>query len=70
MNTFFFVNRFIGSKMSIVDEESKHVSYRVIKDDNSNVKLDCNPKKSKSKKKGEGSITTRCFHGQTNLPFP
>jgi len=27
--------------MNEVDEESKQVSYRVIRDDNGNVKLDC-----------------------------
>ncbi|MBA0779827.1 hypothetical protein Gotri_004030 [Gossypium trilobum] len=32
---------FIGRKMSEVDEESKQVSYKVIRDDNGNVKLDC-----------------------------
>jgi chaperone protein DnaK len=40
-NTFFSVKRFIGRKMSEVDEESKQVSYRVVRDDNGNVKLDC-----------------------------
>lgn len=40
-NTFFSVKRFIGRKMNEVDEESKQVSYRVIRDDNGNVKLDC-----------------------------
>ena len=40
-NTFFSVKRFIGRKMSEVDEESKQVSDRVIRDDNGNVKLDC-----------------------------
>ncbi|KAF1895503.1 hypothetical protein Lal_00044154 [Lupinus albus] len=40
-NTFFSVKRFIGRKMSEVDEESKQVSYKVIRDDNGNVKLDC-----------------------------
>ncbi|KAL2322121.1 hypothetical protein Fmac_026500 [Flemingia macrophylla] len=37
----FSVKRFVGRKMSEVDEESKQVSYRVIGDDNGNVKLDC-----------------------------
>ena len=32
---------FIGRKMSEVDEESKQVSYRVVRDGNGNVKLDC-----------------------------
>jgi heat shock protein 1/8 len=40
-NTFFSVKRFIGRKMSEVSEESKQVSYREIRDDNGNVKLDC-----------------------------
>lgn len=40
-NTFFSVKRFIGRKMNEVDEESKQVSYRVVRDDNGNVKLDC-----------------------------
>ena len=40
-NTFFSVKRFIGRKMFEVDEESKQVSYRVVKDENGNVKLEC-----------------------------
>ncbi|MFS7979197.1 putative Heat shock protein 70 family [Helianthus anomalus] len=40
-NTFFSVKRFIGRKMSEVDEESKQVSYTVVRDENGNVKLDC-----------------------------
>lgn len=40
-NTFFSVKRFIGRKMVEVDEESKQVSYKVVRDDNGNVKLDC-----------------------------
>ncbi|XP_009609390.1 stromal 70 kDa heat shock-related protein, chloroplastic [Nicotiana tabacum] len=40
-NTFFSVKRFIGRKMNEVDEESKQVSYNVIRDENGNVKLDC-----------------------------
>ncbi|CAN4119654.1 unnamed protein product [Withania somnifera] len=40
-NTFFSVKRFIGRKMVEVDEESKQVSYRVMKDENGNVKLEC-----------------------------
>ncbi|KAG6535475.1 hypothetical protein ZIOFF_000475 [Zingiber officinale] len=40
-NTFFSVKRFIGRKMLEVDEESKQVSYRVLRDENGNVKLDC-----------------------------
>ncbi|KAK9287515.1 hypothetical protein L1049_015936 [Liquidambar formosana] len=40
-NTFFSVKRFIGRKMLEVDEESKQVSYRVVRDENGNVKLDC-----------------------------
>ncbi|BBN19745.1 molecular chaperone DnaK [Marchantia polymorpha subsp. ruderalis] len=40
-NTFFSVKRFIGRKMVEVDDESKQVSYTVMKDDNGNVKLNC-----------------------------
>nr|GMD76864.1 stromal 70 kDa heat shock-related protein, chloroplastic [Ipomoea batatas] len=40
-NTFFSVKSFIGRKMAEVDEESKQVSYNVIRDENGNVKLDC-----------------------------
>ncbi|CAN6458377.1 unnamed protein product [Victoria cruziana] len=40
-NTFFSVKRFIGRKMVEVDEESKQVSYRVVRDENGNVKLEC-----------------------------
>ncbi|KAL0921377.1 hypothetical protein M5K25_008441 [Dendrobium thyrsiflorum] len=40
-NTFFSVKRFIGRKMSEVDEEAKQVSYKVLRDENGNVKLDC-----------------------------
>ncbi|XP_078440647.1 stromal 70 kDa heat shock-related protein, chloroplastic-like [Wolffia australiana] len=40
-NTFFSVKRFIGRKMAEVADESKQVSYKVIRDDNGNVKLDC-----------------------------
>ncbi|PWZ38220.1 Stromal heat shock-related protein, chloroplastic [Zea mays] len=39
-NTFFSVRRYIGRKMNEVDEESKQVSYPVIRDDNGNDKLD------------------------------
>ncbi|KAJ6427346.1 hypothetical protein OIU84_022858 [Salix udensis] len=35
------VKRFIGRKMSEVDEESKQVSYKVVRDENGNVKLEC-----------------------------
>ncbi|KAK8682638.1 hypothetical protein V6N13_055022 [Hibiscus sabdariffa] len=40
-NTFFSVKRFIGRKMSEVDEESKQISYKVSRDENGNVKLEC-----------------------------
>ncbi|KAG6425214.1 hypothetical protein SASPL_115641 [Salvia splendens] len=40
-NTFFSVKRFIGRKMSEVDDESRQVSYNVVRDENGNVKLDC-----------------------------
>jgi molecular chaperone DnaK len=38
-NTFFSVKRFIGRKMSEVQEESKQVPYRVLADGNGNVKI-------------------------------
>ncbi|KAG9133104.1 hypothetical protein Leryth_018663 [Lithospermum erythrorhizon] len=40
-NTFFSVKRFIGRKMNEVDDESKQVSYTVVRDENGNVKLQC-----------------------------
>ncbi|XP_026417715.1 stromal 70 kDa heat shock-related protein, chloroplastic-like [Papaver somniferum] len=40
-NTFFSVKRFIGWLMNEVKEESKQVSYKVVRDENGNVKLDC-----------------------------
>ncbi|KAF8048846.1 hypothetical protein N665_2372s0001 [Sinapis alba] len=40
-NTFFSVKRFIGRRMNEVDEEAKQVSYRVVEDENGNVKLEC-----------------------------
>nr|ADB23406.1 chloroplast Hsp70-2 [Physcomitrium patens] len=40
-NTFYSVKRFIGRKMNEVEDESKQVSYQVIRDSNGNVKLDC-----------------------------
>lgn len=40
-NTFFSVKRFIGRKMREVNEEAKQVSYKVVSDDNGNVKLEC-----------------------------
>ncbi|WP_404790122.1 molecular chaperone DnaK [Altericista sp. CCNU0014] len=40
-NTFYSVKRFIGRKYNEVTEESKQVTYKVLKDSNGNVKLDC-----------------------------
>lgn len=40
-NTFFSVKRFIGRKMDEVAEEAKQVSYKVVRDENGNVKLEC-----------------------------
>uniref|UniRef100_A0A2N9IUR1 Uncharacterized protein n=1 Tax=Fagus sylvatica TaxID=28930 RepID=A0A2N9IUR1_FAGSY len=40
-NTFFSVKRFIGRKMSEVDKEAKQVSYKVVRDENGNAKLEC-----------------------------
>ncbi|MEN9206911.1 MAG: molecular chaperone DnaK [Gloeomargarita sp. GMQP_bins_120] len=40
-NTFYSVKRFIGRKYDEVTEEAKQVSYKVLRDANGNVKLDC-----------------------------
>jgi len=40
-NTFFSVKRFIGCKADEVSEESKELPYKVIKDDNGNLKIKC-----------------------------
>eukprot|EP00871_Galdieria_phlegrea_P004004 jgi/Galph1/4604/GphlegSOOS_G3267.1 len=40
-NTFYSIKRFIGRKGYEVSEESKQVSYKVITDNNQNVKIDC-----------------------------
>jgi len=40
-NTFFSVKRFIGCKENEVSQESKELPYKVIKDANGNVKIQC-----------------------------
>lgn len=40
-NTFFSVKRFIGSKEDEIAEESKKLPYKVIKDQNENIKIKC-----------------------------
>jgi molecular chaperone DnaK len=40
-NTFFSVKRFIGCKADEVFEESKELPYKVIKDNNGNIKIKC-----------------------------
>ena len=40
-NTFFSVKRFIGSKENEIAEESKKLPYKVIKDQNENIKIKC-----------------------------
>ena len=40
-NTFFSVKRFIGCKADEVSEESKELPYKVVKDDNGNIKIKC-----------------------------
>ncbi|MFM6191072.1 molecular chaperone DnaK [Planktothrix sp.] len=45
-NTFYSVKRFIGRKSEEVNNESKEVSYKVLRDGTGNVKLDC-PARSK-----------------------
>jgi molecular chaperone DnaK len=40
-NTFYSVKRFIGRKYDEVTNETKEVAYKVLRDSNGNVKLDC-----------------------------
>jgi molecular chaperone DnaK len=40
-NTFYSVKRFMGRKYDEVTNETKEVAYKVIRDNNGNVKLDC-----------------------------
>lgn len=40
-NTFYSVKRFIGRKYDEITHEASEVSYKVIRDNNGNVKLDC-----------------------------
>jgi molecular chaperone DnaK len=40
-NTFFSVKRFIGCKENEISEESKELPYKVIKDNNGNIKIKC-----------------------------
>ena len=40
-NTFFSVKRFIGCKADEISEESKELPYKVIKDNNGNIKIKC-----------------------------
>jgi molecular chaperone DnaK len=40
-NTFYSVKRFIGRKFEEITHEATEVSYKVLRDSNSNVKLDC-----------------------------
>ncbi len=40
-NTFYSVKRFIGRKYDEITGEAKQVSYKVLRDSNGNVKLDC-----------------------------
>jgi molecular chaperone DnaK len=40
-NTFFSVKRFIGCKEDEISEESKELPYKVIKDNNGNIKIKC-----------------------------
>ena len=40
-NTFFSVKRFIGCKADEISEESKELPYKVVKDDNGNIKIKC-----------------------------
>ena len=40
-NTFYSVKRFIGSKMTDLDEEFTKMPYKVTADENSNILLEC-----------------------------
>merc|ERR1711935_157832 len=40
-NTFFSVKRFIGSKVNEISNESKELPYKVIEDQNKNLKINC-----------------------------
>ena len=40
-NTFFSVKRFIGSKVDEISNESKELPYKVIEDQNKNLKINC-----------------------------
>jgi len=40
-NTFFSVKRFIGSKENEISEEAKELPYKVLKDQNGNIKINC-----------------------------
>jgi molecular chaperone DnaK len=40
-NTFFSVKRFIGSKEGEIADESKKLPYKVVKDSNDNIKINC-----------------------------
>merc|ERR1711915_775110 len=40
-NTFFSVKRFIGSKENEISEEAKELPYKVLKDQNGNIKISC-----------------------------
>merc|ERR1739838_724023 len=40
-NTFFSVKRFIGSKELEVSEDAKQLPYKVVKDQNGNIKINC-----------------------------
>merc|ERR1712071_713585 len=40
-NTFFSVKRFIGSKENEISDEAKELPYKVLKDQNGNIKINC-----------------------------
>ena len=40
-NTFYSVKRFIGRKYDEITHEATQVSYKIIRDDSGNVKIDC-----------------------------
>ena len=40
-NTFYSVKRFIGSKENEISQEAKQLPYKVLKDSNGNIKINC-----------------------------
>ena len=66
-NTFFSVKRFIGSKDSEIAEESKKLPYKVVKDLNDNIKINCSAlKKEFSPEEISAQILRKLINDATN----